>query len=319
MLSSIIFMIASMLTFYFFGFNVTGTALYLIGTVLIVLSLTGFRRLNGVHTYAILSTLIGLIAIGIFGLVQKSEIIILLLLVNFAICFFVIAMTDFGYRKKRTKKSRIDEETKIKYGQEAEKIFRELDRIESSLIRMEKETKEKKEAAKKKATKPVVKKKSVTKKSAKRTVKKTVKKAKSTSRDANLVACKQDHEMAAVLKYFNKVNSKENRIIMKKLCKQYKSLKSLKPHNREGFYKYIKKLAEFKKIENVKVVRTVTKTARKTVRKSEQKYSAVKDAKTFHLPSCTILLRQDSKNFVHYKTREDAMAKAHRPCRVCNP
>jgi len=319
MLGAIIFMIASMLTFYFFGFNVTGTALFLIGTIIIILSLTGFRRITGVHTYAMFSTILGLIAIGIFGVVQKSQLITLLLLVNFAVCFFVIAMTDFGYKKRTVRivnRRKIDYETQIKYGQEAEKIFRELDRIESNLSRMEKETREKKHKAQKKTAK----KKSVKKKTAKKVAKKTVKKTKkSTSRDANLVACKQDHEMATILKYFNKVNSKENREILKKLCKQYKSLKSQKPHNREGFYKYIKKLAEFRKIKNAKVVKTITKTARKTVKKSEQKYLAVKGAKTFHLPSCTILLRQDPKKYVHYKTREDAMAKAHRPCRVCNP
>ncbi|MCF7866147.1 hypothetical protein K9L67_00210 [Candidatus Woesearchaeota archaeon] len=72
---------------------------------------------------------------------------------------------------------------------------------------------------------------------------------KSASRDANLVACNQEHEMAQVLKHFKKTNSKENRAKMSVLCKNFKNNKSAGKNNRENFYKYIQKLSTFKQIK----------------------------------------------------------------------
>ena len=60
-------------------------------------------------------------------------------------------------------------------------------------------------------------------------------KKKNISKDANLVACNQEHEMAGVLRAFKKVNNKENREKLKLICKGFKNNKTIKQKNRENF------------------------------------------------------------------------------------
>lgn len=110
------------------------------------------------------------------------------------------------------------------------------------------------------AKKPVVKKTIIVKKVAAKKTNKVAKKSaktktakkvakKSVSRDANLVACAQDHEMAAVLKYFKRSTSKENIKVMQELCKQFKANKTISVKNRENFYKYLGRLKRFTTIQ----------------------------------------------------------------------
>lgn len=106
------------------------------------------------------------------------------------------------------------------------------------------EEKIKKVATTKKAT---TKKKTAKKKVARKTVKKSSK--KTSSRDANLVACNQDHEMKGVLRYFKRSTSAGNIKVMKELCKQFKANKSIGVKNRENFYKYLGKLKRFTTIQ----------------------------------------------------------------------
>ncbi len=315
-LTGLILEILAFAIIYFFEYVKEPIIIFSTGAIIALAFILIKKKLYGLHIYVAISTFTGLISLGVYTFLIHSKILMLLNLVNLVLAFFAIA-THRSSKKRRFKQKVISEEEQLKYSKEAEKIFRELDRIESNLISMEKEAKE---------TSKQEKKKSVSTKKAKKTIKKEKKTTtKNSSKDANLVACNQEHEMATILKNFNKVNSKENREVMKKLCKQFKLLESKKPHNRDNFYKYIKTLAEFKTLESVKkkqekkTTKSMTKKISKRTIKTEQKYTAIKEGKTFHLPSCTILLRQDPKKYVHYKSREDAMAKAHRPCRVCNP
>lgn len=92
----------------------------------------------------------------------------------------------------------------------------------------------------------------------------------------------------------------------------------------KNIFKELEKIeADIKKIEKKpakkKTVSVKQKRARKSVSKETKKFSAIKGGKTFHLPSCNILLRQDPKKYVHYGTRQKALGQGYRPCRSCNP
>jgi len=99
----------------------------------------------------------------------------------------------------------------------------------------------------------------------------------------------------------------------------------------DKIFKEIEKLEAEVKKESAKQKGAVSKqksTAKKTskrttkkraTKKQAEKYAAVKGGKTFHQLSCSILLRQDSKKYVYFKTRQKALSSGRRPCRVCNP
>lgn len=57
--------------------------------------------------------------------------------------------------------------------------------------------------------------------------------------DSNLIACGQDHEMATILKKWDKSGSKSNIEKLREQCKHWKSLEIFSPKNRENFYEYI--------------------------------------------------------------------------------
>lgn len=90
-------------------------------------------------------------------------------------------------------------------------------------------------------TKAAVVKKTTKKKTAtKKTVKKSVKKSPPISTDRNLVSCEQEHELLYILVKFGKKQTKENIEKLRDACIAFKKDESLSPHNRDGFYEYIK-------------------------------------------------------------------------------
>lgn len=67
-------------------------------------------------------------------------------------------------------------------------------------------------------------------------------------RDANLVACNEEHEMAYLCKHLGKRQTKKNISVVKEYCKKFKKQKKYS-HNREGFYKYLETTNVLEKLE----------------------------------------------------------------------
>lgn len=209
-----IFQLIAMLLFYFIGMTLSGLAIMMLGSLVIVSAMTETSKIRLIHKFALLLTIMGLVVTGIFVLFEIITKIGILMIMAYSFAFFL-----FGFKfplikrkvPKKLPKTNMDEVEKIKIGDEAEKIFAEIEKLEQEI--------KKQKAENKKAKKTVIK------------------------RTPSKKAAKQD----------------------------------------------------------------------------KQKYASVKNGKTFHLSSCTMLLRQDSKNYIHYKTRAQALARGHRPCRVCNP
>ncbi|HUT53360.1 MAG TPA: Ada metal-binding domain-containing protein [bacterium] len=51
----------------------------------------------------------------------------------------------------------------------------------------------------------------------------------------------------------------------------------------------------------------------------EEKYCASRSSKVFHLRTCPQAARIKPENLVRFKTREEAMAKGRKPCKLCSP
>ncbi|MFC1690937.1 hypothetical protein ACFL0W_02040 [Nanoarchaeota archaeon] len=102
-------------------------------------------------------------------------------------------------------------------------------------------------AKKKKSTKAATKKKSVKKSSSKKSQKK--KTTKSSNLDRKLISFSQNHEVKHVLKKYGKSQSKDNIKRLKEIGKIFKASSLNKPHNRENFYKFLKKSQSFKKLK----------------------------------------------------------------------
>lgn len=49
------------------------------------------------------------------------------------------------------------------------------------------------------------------------------------------------------------------------------------------------------------------------------RYVASKIRKPFHYPTCKWALEIDPQNLQTFKTRDEAIAAGHRPCKVCDP
>ena len=48
-------------------------------------------------------------------------------------------------------------------------------------------------------------------------------------------------------------------------------------------------------------------------------YVASSKAEPFHLPNCSSATRITSEHLQSFKTRDEAVAAGHRPCKNCNP
>ena len=177
--------------------------------------MTETRKITMMHAFALMITILGLVVTGVFVLFEMYSKISVLMIMAYSFGFFLFAFRFPKIVRKKVPiklpKTNIEEVEKIKIGDEAEKIFVEIEKLEQEIKKQ--------------------------------------------------------------------------------------------------------------KAENKKVAKTVTKRTptKKVAKQEKQKYASVKKGKTFHLSSCTMLLRQDSKNYVHYKTRAQALARGFRPCRVCNP
>jgi outer membrane biosynthesis protein TonB len=79
----------------------------------------------------------------------------------------------------------------------------------------------------------------VVKKISKKSAKKSTKKRSGVSQDRNLISFGVDHEVAYVLRKFNKRITKKNKEKLVEFGKKFKSLKSYKPHNRKSFYTFM--------------------------------------------------------------------------------
>lgn len=207
-----IFQLMAMLLFYFIGITLSGLGILMLGALITVIAMTETPKINRLHAFGLMLTIIGLIVTAVFVLFEIYSKISILMILTYTFAFFLFSFKFPVIIRKRIPKTlprtNMEKLEKIKVGEEAEKIFAEIEKLEQEIKKQKEKTKE------------------------------------------------------------------------------------------------------------IKIKTNQRKKASKTVTK---KYSSVKNGKTFHLPSCTILLRQDPKNYVYYSSRAQALARGNRPCRVCNP
>lgn len=152
---SIVFQIIGILAFLVYGRSFVSITIFLLGALIGMIASVETRKVDASHIYAMLSTLAGLIILGLSAVIVIIEMVFLLLLVNYVICFFTLALTRHRRRKVPARLPSTSKD-KVRVGEEAEKIFKELEKEVKKSKRKKKKVKKKstrKRTAKKKSRK----------------------------------------------------------------------------------------------------------------------------------------------------------------------